>query len=476
METNILFTGDWHCGLVSWGVDRAEELDGSLRQLIKQVKEYQPEMTVITGDITESFRYPGNKTFKQVSGAIKDIMNCRKGMELVILKGNHDWAGLEIFQEFHKDITFVEAPTIIDAYPYPIIAVPYQKSYQLPEGGYKEVIETLMDKDGRDCYILAAHAGAEGDIPGEPTIPLGTLNDPRIKKAFLGHIHIHDRIEGARNAYYTGTLIRNTFGESASRTGAWMLNYEDSTGRLEARDITIESGPLKTFSLENVSEAIADGSFVKEAREALQRDAATLFRVTAPKHSYREEDVARVAKELREEFGITTDRPVTYPFVAFDTPSAEPKPVEKRLAAPTAISEGISIKGLWQEWCEAKKGGKRAEAIGLDILAGAGAREIWNSLKAVPPEPEQEEQKPAPKAKSKKKITEIIPEQQTLTFYEQEEQEIIPSLKPEAASSKTDETEAPKPRGKKAKKPVEDLDLEEFFKDFSPELEFAEPF
>ena len=67
METNILFTGDWHCGLVSWGVDRAEELDGSLRQLIKQVKEYQPEITVITGDITESFRYPGNKTFKQVS-------------------------------------------------------------------------------------------------------------------------------------------------------------------------------------------------------------------------------------------------------------------------------------------------------------------------------------------------------------------------------------------------------------------------
>ena len=57
-----------------------------------------------------------------------------------------------------------------------------------------------------------------------------------------------------------------------------------------------------------MSETIADGSFVKEAREALQRDAATLFRITAPKHSYREEDVARVAKELREEFGITTDR------------------------------------------------------------------------------------------------------------------------------------------------------------------------
>ena len=100
---------------------------------------------------------------------------------------------------------------------------------------------------------------------------------------------------------------------------------------------------------------------------------------------------------------------MTYPFVAFDAPSAEPKPVEKRLAAPTAISEGISIKGLWQEWCEAKKGGKRAEAIGLDILAGAGRGKYGTASKRLPPEPEQEEQKPAPKAKSKKKITEIIP-------------------------------------------------------------------
>ncbi len=471
METNILFTGDWHCGLVSWGVDRTEELDESLRQLISQAGEYQPETTVITGDITESFRYPGNKTFKQVSGAVKKIMNCRKGMNLVILKGNHDWAGLEIFQEFRKDIVFVETPTIIEASPYPILAVPYQKSYQLPEGGYGEVIRSLMNADGRDGYILAAHAGAEGDIPGEPAIPLDTLNDPRIKKAFLGHIHIHDRIEGARNAYYTGALIRNTFGESASRTGAWMLHYEDSTGRLEVRDIQVKSGPLKTFSLENVSESIADGSFAKEARDALQQDSSTLFRITAPKHSYREEDIARVAKELREEFEITTERPATYPFVAFDASSAEPGTVEKRIAAPTAISEGISIKGLWQEWCEAKKGGKRAEAIGLDILAGAGAGEIWKNLKSMSPEEPAAETKPKGKPRKKEAQTQEI---QTILLPEPEKMK-VPEPETEAEAEERP-AKAKVSGGKKSGSPIEELDLGEFFKDFSPEMEFAEPF
>ena len=456
METNILFTGDWHCGLVSWGVDRSEEIDRSFAQLIRQVKEYRPKYAVITGDMTESFRYPGNKVFKQVSGVIKELLNCSGDLKLLILKGNHDWAGLEIFQDFHNRITYIETPRIIDTYPYPIVAIPYQKSYQLPEGGYGELISSLMDADGREAYILAAHAGAEGDVPNEPTIPTSVLNDSRIKKAFLGHIHTHEKIKGTKNAFYTGTVIRNTFGESQSDTGAWMLNYENTTGKLEVRDISVECAALKTIEFENLSEAISDGRLFDEAEKILHNDTSTMFRIIAPKHSYKEEDIARTAKEIREELGIGIERPVTYPFVAFDAPSAE-RHIQKIEKRHSLISEGISIKSLWDEWCKEKKSGETAATIGSNLLEGAVASEVWESLKA-----------------GKLGLSDATIRMTEVPLVKESEE-----LPPLVLSDTKTVAETPKKtRGRKTKpKPKkQEIDLEEFFREFEPEPMFAEPF
>lgn len=238
----FIHTSDWHLGQSLRGLDRSEEQRAMLSQLAEVIKERQPDLLVVAGDIFD-VAAPAATAQRLFASAVREFRAAAPGMVIAAIAGNHDSGSRhEAFRPLLESLGVHMIGQIDrenpDSHIVPVegkgylVAVPYAFSRNIPEG----FIDTLMSRvaeintpaDGEKPLpvVIAAHttvAGADftghdrvlpdsvGNVESVPISYFGTDYD----YLALGHIHRQQSIEGSgQRAFYSGSPLPVGFDEA----------------------------------------------------------------------------------------------------------------------------------------------------------------------------------------------------------------------------------------------------------------------
>ena len=232
----ILHTSDWHLGHTLYNYDRTEEQMVMLLQMVNIVKEEQPDVFLLCGDVYHTPQ-PSAAVQTMFTNALVQIRDANPGMTIVITAGNHDsgskhdifrtpWKALKVYtvgtiDANQKEELVVEVPG--KGY---IIAVPYVNERNMPKGFFQELLDIVEERNADNLpVVMMAHTTVRGcdfaghDNASEYTVggidsydldEMGTGYD----YLALGHIHHGQFIHsGKHNVRYCGTPIPVSFDE-----------------------------------------------------------------------------------------------------------------------------------------------------------------------------------------------------------------------------------------------------------------------
>jgi len=246
----ILHTSDWHLGKKIEMKSRLEEQSLALKGLLKTVKENSVDVTLICGDVFDTFVPPADaeelfyETLSQLSALCK----------VVVISGNHDdssrlCASLplaikhNIFLVGEMDNSAIKTKDVqggngylrikikdetlnLGLLPYPS---PSKFSVSDKEVGYGEKIAQLIAQscqcfDDKGVNIFASHLFMEGGEVSGGEKELGTallINKQALPNnahyCALGHIHKPQTISKSKRAYYSGSLLPYTFDDKTKK-------------------------------------------------------------------------------------------------------------------------------------------------------------------------------------------------------------------------------------------------------------------
>ncbi len=427
---NFTFTGDWHAGVVSWNVPRTDEIEKALETVFKNVEEKKSDL-IITGDIFEQFRYPGDEVNNFVSGVLKKFLDMEHSPVVIIIKGNHDWSGASAWGRFSNDrLVFVTEPKVVQLKKMNFLLLPHMARHRLPMGGISETaIKTWKNfiekeqpkkekneepetkkrgrrkKEDKTEGIMVGHWGIEGTVPAMDSNVMETLSSScieelaslGIKTIYMGHIHKHEKIYGFPcETYYTGSLSRNAFGEEKSCLGVWNM-----TDKYVVSDCPVPGIPLKTLEYDSETTCL----------EQLKQDLAsivekTYVRVRAPLSPV----VGEQIKTICEEWSDSVDSKIV---------TIDPRGVrsidDEKLLKDAAVDEemSLSVHSLWEEFVETKESGEvgnLVKEIGISLLNGSNVDELWEWIIK-----KAENVETIKKSSNSKKKTDSIDESETNT-------------------------------------------------------------
>lgn len=302
----VLHTSDWHLGHKLYEHDRHNEQAHMLTQIAEIVREEQPDVLVVSGDIYHTGN-PSKQTQKLFHDKLLEIQDAAPQMQIVVSSGNHDsslgieiarslWerCGIRIVGLFERqdenpnlERHIVEICRGGDKLGY-VVAIPFAYPANFPkvpgrevEGDERQatfvraVLDLVQERNPEGLpVVLMAHlfvqgseANAHDTIGGLDYVSLedfGTNYD----YLALGHIH-HPRsmkFEGQLRARYCGSPMALSFDEDFKHSLS-MIEFE---GRCpQCREIELPPlCPLLTYPQEPLPFA--------EALEALARYAKTL--------------------------------------------------------------------------------------------------------------------------------------------------------------------------------------------------------
>lgn len=408
MESNtlihdgIMFTGDWHCGVRIKEVKRDNEMRAVLSEMTDKITEAHPSYLVILGDLTEQPTYPGMEPARMIGETLAELNSRLPDMKIFIIKGNHDWEGVGLFGISKKNNIFmINEPKAIELeHGLYLLAVPYLKKFmldnmKLPEEqrSYNGIFSVLRNAVPDDAHCLgAAHISLEGTVPGMTEAGLTrSVMDMDIEKMFLGHIHQHRAL--GDEIYYTGSIIRNTFGEENEKSGMWYLQPD---GRL--RDIELTS-PRHLYNIVfDDPSAVADGRLEKKLTEVLMSDPEALIKIKVLKGRTYDDQIVEIAEHAEELYSSKGHNVVMYDYsTAKDTimPEMTDDAIlssdEQHADMSDVISEKISLKQLWHDYCADRlnedQGIGRAEAevvetCGEALMDDCDINDIWSAMKS----------------------------------------------------------------------------------------------
>jgi exonuclease SbcD len=263
----ILHTADLHLGHQLFGYDREDEQRDMVNKIAAVVKDEQPDVMIIAGDIFNVAQPSASSQHILVDGLLKFKESC-PSMEIVAIAGNHDSASRhEIFRKPWLDFGIYAVGTIDrddDIYSKHIIkikdkgyviAVPYCYERNIPADFYR----TLVDKvsalnDDNLPVVIAAHTTVSGcdysghdratdiTVGGVDSVPLEMFG-VGFDYLALGHIHrCQDLRLTAGAARYSGTPLAVSFDE-AYRHSVSIVEIESHYAILDVRSVEIE--PLR---------------------------------------------------------------------------------------------------------------------------------------------------------------------------------------------------------------------------------------
>ena len=153
----ILHTSDWHLGHTLYNYDRAEEQLVMLLQMVQIVKEQQPDVFLLCGDVYHTPQ-PSAAVQTMLTEALVEAHEARPEMVIVMTAGNHDsgtkheifrtpWKALNVYaigqiEKDKPDEHIIEVPG-----KGLVVAIPYCNERNMPEG----FIQSLLDEVWDDC-------------------------------------------------------------------------------------------------------------------------------------------------------------------------------------------------------------------------------------------------------------------------------------------------------------------------------------
>lgn len=272
----ILHTSDWHLGHTLYNYDRTEEQMVMLLQMVNIVKEEQPDVFLLCGDVYHTPQ-PSAAVQTMFTNALVQIQDANPGMTIVITAGNHDsgskhdifrtpWKALKVYtigciDASQKEELVVEVPG--KGY---VIAVPYVNERNMPKGFFQELIDIVGEKNvGNLPVVMMAHTTVKGcDFAGHDNASeyaVGGIDSYDLDEMgtgydylALGHIHHGQYIHsGKHNVRYCGTPIPVSFDERYMHSVS-IVEIAEHGERPTVREIEINPHrPLVTLPTEGVA-------------------------------------------------------------------------------------------------------------------------------------------------------------------------------------------------------------------------------
>ncbi len=272
----ILHTSDWHLGHTLYNYDRTEEQMVMLLQMVNIVKEEQPDVFLLCGDVYHTPQ-PSAAVQTMFTNALVQIRDANPGMTIVITAGNHDsgskhdifrtpWKALKVYtvgtiDANQKEELVVEVPG--KGY---IIAVPYVNERNMPKGFFQELIDIVGEKNvGNLPVVMMAHTTVRGcDFAGHDNASeyaVGGIDSYNLDEMgtgydylALGHIHHGQFIHsGKHNVRYCGTPIPVSFDERYMHSVS-IVEIAEHGERPTVKEIEINPHrPLVTLPAEGVA-------------------------------------------------------------------------------------------------------------------------------------------------------------------------------------------------------------------------------
>jgi exonuclease SbcD len=272
----ILHTSDWHLGHTLYNYDRTEEQMVMLLQMVNIVKEEQPDVFLLCGDVYHTPQ-PSAAVQTMFTNALVQIRDANPGMTIVITAGNHDsgskhdifrtpWKALKVYtvgtiDACQKEELVVEVPG--KGY---IIAVPYVNERNMPKGFFQELLDIVEERNADNLpVVMMAHTTVRGcDFAGHDNASeyaVGGIDSYNLDEMgtgydylALGHIHHGQYIHsGKHNVRYCGTPIPVSFDERYMHSVS-IVEIAEHGERPTVREIEINPHrPLVTLPTEGVA-------------------------------------------------------------------------------------------------------------------------------------------------------------------------------------------------------------------------------
>ena len=272
----ILHTSDWHLGHTLYSYDRTEEQMAMLLQMVNIVKDEQPDVFLLCGDVYHTPQ-PSAAVQTLFTNALVQIRDANPRMTIVITAGNHDsgskheifrtpWKALKVYtvgciDASQKEDLIIEVPG--QGY---VIAVPYVNERNMPKGFFQELLDIVDGKNANNLpVVMMAHTTLRGcDFSGHDNASeytVGGIDSYDLNEMgsgydylALGHIHHGQFIHsGKHNVRYCGTPIPVSFDENY-RHSVSIVEITKHGERPTVREVEINPHrPLVTLPAEGVA-------------------------------------------------------------------------------------------------------------------------------------------------------------------------------------------------------------------------------
>ena len=237
----ILHTSDWHLGHTLYNHSRNEEQQAMLDQMADIVKEQQPDVFLLCGDVFHTSQ-PSNAIQTMLSDGLVKIHEAHPQMTIVMTAGNHDsgtkheifrtpWRALNVYAIGQLEKENLEEHIIEVPGKGYIIAIPYTYEQNLPEGFFQQLLDMVSERNTEGLpVVMTAHTTVKGcDFQGheqgtEYTVGnIDAIELDQLGQGYdylaLGHIHHGQFVHsGKHNVRYCGTPIPISFDETFSHS------------------------------------------------------------------------------------------------------------------------------------------------------------------------------------------------------------------------------------------------------------------
>lgn len=236
----IIHTSDWHLGQNFFGYDRSTDHAEMISQLADLVREENPDVLVVAGDIYD-IAVPNTTVQKAFAEYMVQLHRVNPNMCIVCISGNHDsasrhevhqtpWEALNVRMIGRIDMGDLKSNIINVPNKGWIVAVPYTNERFLTDEFYRTLEQvTIETADDQLPVIYVGHAAVGGcsfmghDVVNERFV--GGIECTDIKELgavydyiALGHIHKEQTFDNGR-ARYCGTPVPVGFDEIRSGYG-----------------------------------------------------------------------------------------------------------------------------------------------------------------------------------------------------------------------------------------------------------------
>lgn len=278
----LLHTSDWHLGHVLYNYDRREEHLSMLDQMADLVREEQPDVFLLAGDVYDNTQ-PSASVQTLFSDALTKIHEACPSMRIVCIAGNHDsgsklmifhspWErmNVSILGNVTRDVDLSDYIINVDGKGY-VVAVPYAADRNMPEDFFRRLSEQVdeMNRNDQLPVVLMAHLAVSGvDFKGHENATdtmvggIDCQNAETFGEGYdyvaLGHIHRAQFIHGTNHRVrYSGTPIPVSFDEAMGTQEHGVTIVEISQHGDVPRVRTVAIGnprPLVTLPLDDFAE------------------------------------------------------------------------------------------------------------------------------------------------------------------------------------------------------------------------------